>query len=138
MELDELIIHTDGASRGNPGEAGIGVVFLDSEGTVVSEICDYLGQTTNNVAEYQALIRALEAAREMGARRLRVRTDSELMVRQIEGRYRVKNDGLIPLFRRVKDLIRGFESVEVTYVPREANRQADALANRGIDQASKG
>lgn len=138
MELDELIIHTDGASRGNPGEAGIGVVFLDSEGTVVSEICDYLGQTTNNVAEYQALIRALEAAREMGARRLRVRTDSELMVRQIEGRYRVKNDGLIPLFRRVKDLIRGFESVEVTHVPREANRQADALANRGIDQASKG
>ncbi len=100
---------------------------------MIREISDYLGQATNNVAEYTALIRALEAARELGARSLRIRTDSELLVRQIEGRYRVKNEGLIPLFERVRRLMREFESVEVAHVRREQNRQADALANRGID-----
>ena len=100
--MEELTIYTDGASRGNPGHAGAGVVICDEAGNVVQEIADYLGQRTNNVAEYEALLRALSAARSLGARRLRVISDSELMVRQMNGTYRVKNEGLLPLFKRAR------------------------------------
>ena len=133
MENPELIIYTDGASRGNPGEAGIGVVVVTAAGEPVAEIADYLGRATNNVAEYTALQVGLEKARELGARRIEIRSDSELMVRQVNGQYRVNNEGLLPLFREVAALLRRFEQVTVRHIPRERNRRADALANQGID-----
>ncbi len=134
MENPELIIYTDGASRGNPGEAGIGVVVVTAAGEPVAEIADYLGRATNNVAEYTALQVALEKARELGARRIEIRSDSELMVRQLNGQYKVKNEGLLPLFRAVAAMLRRFEQATVRHIPREQNRRADALANQGIDE----
>ena len=133
--MKELIAHVDGAARGNPGPAGIGVVIEDSDGTVVKEVAEGLGQTTNNVAEYNAMIRALEEARALGCDRISVFTDSELMARQINGQYRVKTPHLLPLFERVRGLMRQFESARVTHVRREMNKQADRLSNVGADLA---
>lgn len=130
----ELIIHTDGASRGNPGDSGIGFVFFDAQGKTVKEDGRYLGLATNNVAEYTALLEALKEAATMGAKKIHVRSDSELMVKQINGQYRVKNEGLIPIFNEVKKRLVGFPEWEVRYVPREKNRRADELANQGIDR----
>lgn len=129
----DLILRTDGASRGNPGPAGIGVVIEDEGGAVLQEISEVIGETTNNVAEYRALLRGLAAARAMGARRIKVFSDSELMVRQMNGSYRVNNQGLLPLFEEAQELIRGFESFSIQYVPREKNARADQLANRALD-----
>jgi len=131
----DLILRTDGASRGNPGPAGIGVVIEDEGGAVLQEISEVIGETTNNVAEYRALLRGLAAARAMGARRIKVFSDSELMVRQMNGSYRVNNQGLLPLFEEARDLIRGFESFSIHYVPREKNARADQLANQALDAA---
>jgi ribonuclease HI len=131
----EVVLYTDGAARGNPGEAGIGVVVCAPDGTVREEIGEYLGQATNNVAEYRALIRGLERARAAGARRVLVYSDSELMVRQMNGQYRVRNEGLAPLHRQATLLARSFERVDIVHVARERNRRADALANRAIDEA---
>lgn len=132
--LEELIIHTDGASRGNPGESAIGVRICKSDGTVVEEIAEHIGRATNNAAEYAALVRGLERARALGARRVRVLTDSELMVRQVNGIYSVKNEGLVPLFRAARSLMGSFERVRVDHVPREQNRDADRLANLALDR----
>lgn len=128
-----LFLAVDGASRGNPGEAGFGVHVCTEDGAEVASLYGYLGRATNNVAEYQGLLHGLRYALAQGARRIEVRSDSELLVRQIEGRYRVKNAGLLPLFREAQALLERFESARVRHVPREENRAADALANRAVD-----
>jgi ribonuclease HI len=126
--------HVDGAARGNPGPAGVGVVIEDAEGQVVKEIAEPLGRTTNNVAEYTAMIRALEEARALGCSRLAVYTDSELMAHQLNGKYAVKAPHLIPLFQRARLLLKQFDAASVTHVRRELNKRADALSNIGADQ----
>ncbi len=133
--MDSLTAHVDGAARGNPGPAGIGVVLTDSDGNVVKEIAEPLGTTTNNVAEYTSLIRALEEARALGCRRIAVVTDSELMARQIAGTYAVKASHLRILFVRAVELLREFDSASVTHTRRENNRHADKLSNIGADKA---
>ncbi|HUL75754.1 MAG TPA: ribonuclease HI family protein [Vicinamibacteria bacterium] len=129
-----LRLHVDGASRGNPGEAGFGVHVTDAEGGEVAALYGYLGQATNNVAEYQALLHGLRFALARGASRVEVYSDSELLVRQIEGRYRVKSPGLQPLHREARSLLARFEGARIAHVPRERNREADALANRAVDE----
>ncbi|OGC22393.1 hypothetical protein A2291_02765 [candidate division WOR-1 bacterium RIFOXYB2_FULL_42_35] len=125
-------IFTDGAARGNPGPAGIGVVIKDDE-EILLEVADYIGQATNNVAEYMALIRGLEEAIDMDITEVAAICDSELMVRQLQGEYRVKSEGLIPLYDHVQSLIRKFKSFSISHTRRENNKQADQLANLGID-----
>lgn len=129
-----LRLHVDGASRGNPGEAGFGVHVCTPEGSEVAGLYGYLGKATNNVAEYQALLHGLRFALSRGAREVSVFSDSELLVRQLEGRYRVKNPGLQPLFREAQSLLARFDRARVSHVPREQNREADALANRAVDE----
>ncbi len=132
----ELTIFTDGASRNNPGEAGAGVYILQ-DGKPVEQIARYLGRTTNNIAEYTAAIIGFEKAVERGATKVRLFADSELLVKQLNGLYKVKNEGLKPLHARVKELIAKVGSVEVQYIPRELNKEADALANKAIDEKIK-
>ena len=131
---EALRLHVDGASRGNPGEAGFGVHVTDAAGSEVAALYGYLGRATNNVAEYQALLHGLRFALARGAARVEVYSDSELLVRQVEGRYRVKSPGLLPLHREAVSLLARFERVRVAHVPRERNREADALANRAVDE----
>jgi len=132
-----LRVYTDGAARGNPGPAGAGAHLEDLDGAKVAEEFRYLGEATNNVAEYEALLLGLECARELGASSVEVRADSELVVRQLRGEYRVRNPGLQKLYARVLVLARNFDSVEYTHVRREQNRLADRLANRAIDEARR-
>ena len=122
----------DGASRGNPGDSGFGVVAHE-DGTV-EEIGGFLGRTTNNVAEYAALVAALGFARRRGAERLQLYSDSQLLVRQLTGQYRVKAPHLVPIFLKVMQLKRGIPRFAIEHVPRAENKAADALANRAIDQ----
>jgi ribonuclease HI len=131
---DSLRIHIDGASRGNPGDAGFGVHVAGPDGTTLAELYGHLGRETNNVAEYQGLLHALRWARARGTRRLEIFSDSELLVRQMSGRYRVKNARLQPLYREAAALVSGFEEVRLEHVPRERNKEADALANRALDE----
>ncbi len=128
------ILYSDGAARGNPGPAAAGAVVFDDEGDVLAEISQALGRTTNNVAEYRALIAGLEKGGELGVTHIEVRLDSELIVRQIEGRYRVKNAGLVPLHRKAVDLLAGFSSFSIKHVPRKENAHADRLANQALDR----
>lgn len=130
----KLLLHVDGASRGNPGEAGFGVYVSTPDGESIAELFGYLGRATNNVAEYQGLLHALRYAHERGARSVQVYSDSELVVRQIEGRYRVKHPALQPLFREAQRLLGRFETARVSHVRREHNRDADRLANRAVDE----
>ena len=129
-----LHLHIDGASRGNPGEAGFGVHVATPDGHPRAGLYGYLGHATNNVAEYQALIHALRWALARGARRVRVFSDSELVVRQVLGRYKVKHPGMVPLHREATSLLRRFEEATVSHVRRELNREADGLANRALDE----
>ena len=129
----EPTIYTDGASRNNPGEAGAGV-FIMRDGRPLEKIAQYLGTTTNNIAEYQAAIIGLEHCVKLGASTVRLHADSELMVKQLNGQYKVKNEGLKPLYLKVKELIAKIGRVEVQYIPREMNKEADALANKAIDE----
>lgn len=129
----ELTIYSDGASRNNPGEAGAGVYILEN-GSPVATIARYLGTTTNNIAEYTAAILGLEYAVKCGASRVSLFADSELLVKQLNGEYKVKNAGLKPLHGRAKELIAQIDSVAVQYVPREKNKEADSLANKAIDE----
>ena len=133
-----LQIHIDGGSRGNPGPAGYGVYVQDATGTEVAGLYGFLGVATNNVAEYQGLIQGLRFALERGARQVRVFSDSELVVRQMGGSYRVKHPDMVPLHREAASLLSRFEEASVTHVRRESNREADLLANRALDEkASK-
>jgi ribonuclease HI len=129
-----LRLHVDGASRGNPGDAGFGIHVTDAAGGEVASLFGYLGTATNNVAEYQALLHGLRFALAKGARAVEVFSDSELLVRQLEGRYRVKHPGLVPLHREARSLLARFDATRVAHVPREHNREADALANRAVDE----
>jgi ribonuclease HI len=129
----ELTIYTDGASRNNPGEAGAGVYILQ-DNKPVGEIAQYLGKTTNNIAEYKAAILGLEHAVKQGATRVNLFADSELLVKQLNGDYKVKNEGLKPLHGKAKELIGKIGSVQVRYIRREMNKEADALANKAIDE----
>ena len=126
-------LFTDGAARGNPGPAGIGVVIRNDAG-VLAQVADYIGKTTNNVAEYLAFIRGLEEAIDMGEKSVEVFCDSELLVKQINGEYQVKNEGLVPLYHHARSLIKKFKHCRVYYIPRGENKLADKLANQGIDR----
>jgi ribonuclease HI len=133
-----LHLHIDGASRGNPGDAGFGVHVTQPDGTEVAGLYGYLGRATNNVAEYEALLHALRYAIGRGARQVRVFSDSELVVRQVEGRYRVKHPDMVPLHAEARSLLARFDEARITHVPREQNKEADRLANRALDErASK-
>ena len=131
-----LIAHTDGGARGNPGPAGYGIVVHDSRGNKVAALSQYLGRQTNNFAEYQALIAALEYAVKHESKALKVISDSELMVRQIKGIYRVKEATLRDLHARAKELISQLDWFEIEHVLRGHNREADELANSAMDKGS--
>lgn len=126
-------LRTDGGARGNPGPAGAGFVLEAEDGAVIAQGGRYLGEATNNVAEYEALIWGLETARQLGVRRLTVLSDSELVVRQVTGVYRVKHENLRPLFLRALDLLRAFPERDVRHVRRADNAAADRLVNEAID-----
>ena len=133
-----LHIHIDGASRGNPGEACFGVHVATPQGETLAGLYGYLGRATNNVAEYQALLQALRFAEQRGATRVRVFSDSELVVRQVNGQYKVKHPDMQVLHGEARALMRRFRDVEIAHVRREQNREADKLANTALDlKASK-
>ena len=130
-------LYTDGGARGNPGPAGVGAVLLSSSGDVVDELADFIGVATNNVAEYQALIAGLELALDRDVERLDVFLDSELVVRQLSGQYRVKDATLKALHAQATYLMHKFHEIDVKHVPREQNAAADALVNQAIDAAQE-
>ena len=133
--MEKLLLYVDGASRGNPGKSGIGVVIYDDNGVVIKQIKQYLGKVTNNVAEYMALVYGLQEGLILRAKRLVVHTDSELVAKQLAGSYRVKDNVLKMLYRQVEHLKGAFERVEIKHIPREENREADNLANQAIEMS---
>ena len=134
---DKLIIFTDGGARGNPGPAGIGAVIKDENDETVATISEYIGETTNNQAEYRAVAAAIKKARELGARELEFYLDSELVVRQLNREYKVKNKELAPLFVQIYNASLGFRKVSFRHVRREKNEEADKLVNLAIDKHEK-
>lgn len=128
-----LTVFCDGAARGNPGPAGIGVVVKGEGGRTVAELAQGIGPATNNVAEYRAAIAGLRLAAEHGARRVQLRSDSRLLIEQLSGRFRVKNPTLRRLHEEARAVIKGFDRVSMEHVPRELNAEADRLANEGVD-----
>ena len=136
-KLLKLYVHIDGGARGNPGEAGAGVVIHDADdNAVLFKGGFFLGETTNNVAEYQALIRALSLASKFGAQTVEIKSDSELLVRQMNGEYRVRSAGLKPLFDQARDLMKKFKKCAFQHIPREENKAADKLVNQAINLKS--
>lgn len=136
MTVESILIACDGGARGNPGPAAIGAVLYDTTADppiLLRSISERIGEATNNVAEYQALVRALEVAQEFAAARVHVRADSQLLIRQLEGEYRVKSAGLRPLFEQARALLAPYEQVELEHVPREDNVEADLLVNAALD-----
>ena len=134
---DEVVVFSDGGARGNPGPAAIGAVVLDPSTTPptrLAEVSECIGSTTNNVAEYQALIAGLEAAREFPSRTVTVRADSMLVIEQLKGKWRVKQAHLRPLHSRALGLLDDYEEVDLAHVPREQNTEADALVNAALDR----
>jgi ribonuclease HI len=129
----KLTIFADGGSRGNPGPAASGAVVTDESGTVVREIGTFLGTTTNNVAEWTGLISGVEAALELGADEIIIRLDSELVIKQLTGVYRVKHPNMIPLHAKAKALLKKFRHVDIKHVPRRQNAAADAVVNAVLD-----
>ena len=129
-----MLVHTDGASRGNPGPASIGVVFAQQDGPELCVHSEAIGRATNNVAEYRAAVTALEHCRRWGVKRVNLRMDSELIVRQLNGAYRVKSPDLRPLYQQVVFLSRDLREFKVRHVKRAANAHADAVANRALDK----
>jgi ribonuclease HI len=134
LDVNTVIIYTDGAARGNPGPAAIGVVIQDRDSNTLACISRRLVATTNNQAEYRAVIAALEKAISLGVSNVLLKSDSELVVNQLNGRYKVKNTGLRQLYQKVVKLAGTLESFQVSYIPREQNREADALANKALDR----
>lgn len=132
--MKALTLYTDGAARGNPGPAGAGWVILAASGAMLVENKKYLGELTNNQAEYQALLLALKEATQLKGEALVLHCDSELVVRQIKGEYKVKNEGLKPLFREAILTLSQFKSYSINHIPREKNEEADRLANEAIDE----
>jgi ribonuclease HI len=128
-----LVLHVDGGARGNPGPAAIGVVISGADGEVIEELAESIGPATNNVAEYRALLRGLERARELGATELEIIGDSELIARQVTGAYKVKHPAMKPLHEQATTALRGFASWRMRTVPRAENARADALVNAALD-----
>lgn len=129
----KLTVNVDGGARGNPGPAAIGVVIRDPEGLIIDEHGERIGEATNNVAEYKALIRGIQRAAELGATELDLVGDSELVVRQVEGRYKVKKPGLKPLHAEAREALSAFDSWSIRHVRRELNAEADRLVNEVLD-----
>ena len=131
----KMVLYTDGCCRGNPGPAGIGVVIKDSHKKILKELSEYIGEATNNIAEYSALIRGLEAAGDLGADEIKVFMDSELVVKQVKGEYRVKDEVMKELFQQTLEALKDFKSFEIKHIDRSKNKEADKLANRAINLA---
>jgi ribonuclease HI len=131
----KLVVHVDGGARGNPGPAAIGIVVSDADGAPLEQLGEAIGATTNNVAEYRALLLGLELAHDLGAEEVEVINDSELIARQIGGEYKVKHAGLKPLFTEAMRELRGFHKWAVRPVRREQNARADELVNEALDEA---
>lgn len=136
MSPKRLVVYADGGSRGNPGPAGAGAYLENEDGEVVARIYKYLGETTNNVAEYSALIFGLKEAQRQKAEEVMVRMDSQLVVKQISGEYRVKEPTLQKLHAQVQTLLQGFHKYRVEHIPREENGKADELANLAMDKGA--
>ena len=133
-EVPRTRLYADGAARGNPGPAGAGAVIVSPDGHIVAKVGKYLGENTNNVAEYMGLILGLKRAKAMGIKELEVLSDSELLVRQLKGEYAVKADHLKPLHDEAKALLKTFPEIDVRHIPREDNAAADEMSNRAIDE----
>jgi len=131
--MSRVTVNVDGGARGNPGPAAIGVVLRNGDGSVLEEVGETIGETTNNVAEYRALLRGIELAAGRGAGEVELVGDSELVVRQVEGRYKVKNAGMKKLHEEVKRALRDFESWSIRHVRRAENADADRLVNEALD-----
>ena len=132
MNLRKAILYVDGAARGNPGPASIAAILKDEQGKPIASVSRCIGSTTNNQAEYKALIAALEKAASLDIREVEVRSDSELMVKQVTGTYRVKAAHLKPLFQQVMTLRGSFERFQIAHIPRQHNKEADRLANEAL------
>lgn len=132
--LSRVRLYSDGAARGNPGLAGAGAVLVEPSGQVVDRLGKFLGKQTNNYAEYMGLLMGLKRAAELGVSEVEVFADSELMIRQLGGRYQVKSPSLKPLYQQALRLLNEFERVKLVHVPREMNRAADEMSNRAIDE----
>jgi len=135
--MEKVVVNVDGGARGNPGPAAAGAVVTSPDGEVLLEGGRYIGEATNNVAEYRAVLLGLELAAQLGAREVEVVNDSELVARQIGGQYKVKHEGLRPLHRETMEALRGFDRWAVRSVRRESNERADALVNEALDEAKR-
>lgn len=131
--MSRVTVNVDGGARGNPGPAAIGVIVRGGGGEVLEEVGERIGEATNNVAEYRALLKGIERAAALGASDLELVGDSELVVRQVEGRYKVKNAGIKPLHAEVKQALRDFDSWSIRHVRRAENADADRLVNEALD-----
>lgn len=136
-ETDLIVVNVDGASRGNPGESGIGVAIFDKDSNLINESCDYLGVATNNIAEYKALILGIKLSMKYNAKKILFKSDSELMVKQIKGEYKVKNEQLKLLFAEAQSFLKKLSNWKIMHVPREENKEADLLANKGVEMSVK-
>ena len=132
-----IVAYIDGGSRGNPGPAGYGVRIEDERGELIDELRGFIGVATNNAAEYHGLVAALRYADERGYREVRIRSDSELLVKQMRGEYRVKHPGLQILHQRARDVLRRLDRVVFEHIPRETNTEADRLVNVALDEAGR-
>ena len=132
----KLLINTDGGARGNPGPAGMGAVLKSESGEVLAEVSEFIGHATNNQAEYKAVVSALEKAKELGGTELSFFLDSELVVKQLNHEYKVKNADLAPLFLRIHNMAQSFRTVSYQHVRREMNKEADKLANLAMDRGN--
>lgn len=133
----KAIIYTDGGSRGNPGPGALGVVIADESGKVLKEYSNYLGEVTNNQAEYEAVIFALQKAKQLKIKEVELRVDSELIGRQLLGQYKIKDPDLQPLFIKAWNLRLDYDKVDIKIIPREQNKKADKLVNRELDSKNK-
>lgn len=131
----KLVLNVDGGARGNPGPAAIGVVISEPGGAVIDEVAERIGSATNNVAEYRAVLRALERASQLGADEIEIIGDSELIARQLSGIYKVKHPAMKPLYEQAMVALAGFDSWHIRTVPRAQNARADALVNAALDAA---
>jgi ribonuclease HI len=129
----KLVLHLDGGARGNPGPAAIGVVITDQDGEVVDQLAERIGVATNNVAEYEALLRGVARAAELGATELELINDSELVAKQLTGAYKVKHPAMKPLYERARAALAGFDGWQIRSVPRAQNADADRLVNEALD-----
>ena len=136
MKSKKFFIYSDGGSRGNPGPAGIGVVILDDKKKKIKEIYKYIGEATNNVAEYSALISGLEEVANLGGNEVVIHMDSELAIKQLSGEYKVKDAGIRELFEKALNILKKFNSFEVKHIERAKNKEADKLVNKAINLSS--